>query len=400
MSAIRDNFLARVYSGKSKDIDPEVINATSIELKSGMVKGYGNNFEDVKVDSNDFEMLNNLENSVYSFSAAKNYQELKILTDLITDSSGAIRPFSEFRAEAEKVFKNFNEDWLSTEYGTAINGAMQASRWADYTKNKKAMPYLRYVTAGDSRVRDSHRSLDGVVKRIDDSFWNSYYPPNGYNCRCTTTQTGQSKETPEGNITYPSVNPMFKVNLAKQGLIFPKDHPYYNGVPKEILRKALAYLPPENTYRTVNLGDGVTVQEHAMLKYENKETIIKNRQIASILKSNGFNDIKLTPQIHQNDKEGRIAYYGKDFASKNLTQCPDAWIDSELAEFKTASTRNMSRRVYEASKKANICVLQPMGKYTDNQIERFVKGQFGLDDRKNLKKIIIIRHGKPITYTR
>ena len=397
MSALRDKFLARVYGGKSKDIDPEIINATSIELKNGMVKGYGSNFEDVTVDSNDFEMLSNLENSVYSFSAAKNYQELKVLTDLITDSSGAIRPFSEFRAEAEKVFKSFNEDWLSTEYGTAINGAMQASRWTDYTKNKKAMPYLRYVTAGDSRVRDSHKSLDGVVKRIDDNFWNSYYPPNGYNCRCTTTQTGQSKESSDGSINYPSVNPMFKVNLAKQGLIFPKDHPYYNGVPKEILRKALAYLPPENTYRTVNLGDGVTVQEHAMVQHEEERLV--NRPIAKVLGEK--HNVKLLPQISEKDTEARIAHYGKNYAGKHTASCPDAFVDDDIFEFKHVDKqRNMSKRVLQAANKADNCVIIINEKLEESRINSFASNQWAMDDRKNLKKLIVINNSKTFEFAR
>ena len=399
MSAIRDKFLARVYSGTSKEFDPEVIAETSERLKAAMFDGYGSTFSDIEVDSNDFEMLNNLERNVYQFSAAKNYQELQQLTQLLTDENGQLRSFTDFRVEAEKVFKTFNEDYLSTEYGTAVNSAMQASRWADYTKNAKAMPYLRYVTAGDSRVRDSHKSLDGVVKRIDDVFWNSFYPPNGYNCRCTTTQTGQSKETAESAITYPSVNPMFKTNLAKQGLVFPKNHPYYDGAPNGILRESLSYIPPENMYRTIKV-DGEKIEEHAMVQHEDKLAINKNRTIASVLKKEGYKDVKLLPQIHYSDKDGRVAYYGKNYAAKEPNKCPDALVNGEIVEFKTASARNMSRRVFEASKKSNVCVLLPTVELTDKQVERFIKGQFNLDDRKNLAKIIIVRDGKAVTYNR
>jgi hypothetical protein len=38
-------------------------------------------------------------------------------------------------------------------------------------------------------------------------------------------------------------------------LIFPKGHPYYTGIPQSELRKAIAYLPPENTYTDVVIGD-------------------------------------------------------------------------------------------------------------------------------------------------
>ncbi len=42
----------------------------------------------------------------------------------------------------------------------------------------------RYSTAGDDRVRPSHAELDGVTLPKDDPFWQRFWPPNGWNCRC------------------------------------------------------------------------------------------------------------------------------------------------------------------------------------------------------------------------
>lgn len=42
----------------------------------------------------------------------------------------------------------------------------------------------KYTTVGDDRVRESHAVLDGVTLPKDDPFWNRFYPPNGWNCRC------------------------------------------------------------------------------------------------------------------------------------------------------------------------------------------------------------------------
>ncbi|MGN7062088.1 phage head morphogenesis protein, partial [Neisseria sp. P0001.S006] len=37
----------------------------------------------------------------------------------------------------------------------------------------------------DSRTRQSHAAAHGAVNHIDDPFCNYFYPPNGFNCRCT-----------------------------------------------------------------------------------------------------------------------------------------------------------------------------------------------------------------------
>jgi SPP1 gp7 family putative phage head morphogenesis protein len=46
--------------------------------------------------------------------------------------------------------------------------------------------YLRYVAIMDSRTRDTHKNLHGLILHKDNNFWAKNYPPNGWNCRCKT----------------------------------------------------------------------------------------------------------------------------------------------------------------------------------------------------------------------
>ncbi len=44
---------------------------------------------------------------------------------------------------------------------------------------------FKYVTVGDDRVRPEHAALEGVTLPKNAEEWNTIYPPNGWNCRCS-----------------------------------------------------------------------------------------------------------------------------------------------------------------------------------------------------------------------
>lgn len=74
---------------------------------------------------------------------------------------------------------------LKTIYRVNTRTAYQVGRWRSALGNKAHRPFLQYVAVMDSRTRESHAALNGVVFAIDDVFWKTHMPPNGWNCRCT-----------------------------------------------------------------------------------------------------------------------------------------------------------------------------------------------------------------------
>lgn len=78
----------------------------------------------------------------------------------------------------------FDPDRLALIYDTNTRVAYAAGQWERIQRAKFTHPYLRYITMGDERVRASHAALHNLVLPVDDPFWNYYYPPNGWRCRC------------------------------------------------------------------------------------------------------------------------------------------------------------------------------------------------------------------------
>lgn len=96
--------------------------------------------------------------------------------------------------------------------------------------------FLRYVTKRDNRVRYTHAILDNVVKKVKDSFWDIYTPPNGWGCRCRLEKLQSSGITSTNTIglnLHKEVPDIFRFNAAKEKEIFSKKHPYFKVAHKD-----------------------------------------------------------------------------------------------------------------------------------------------------------------------
>ncbi len=83
-----------------------------------------------------------------------------------------------------------------TIFRTQTAAAYNAGRW-NIVNDSDTAPYIwgfQYCTAHDRRVRPEHRLLEGVRLPKDDPFWKRYFPPNGWNCRCTVLEIWNDEE--------------------------------------------------------------------------------------------------------------------------------------------------------------------------------------------------------------
>lgn len=73
---------------------------------------------------------------------------------------------------------------LRTIYQTNLRVSYMAGRWARLERTKRAFPYLRYIAVDDARTRPDHAAWDDMILPVDHPWWDTHFPPNGWNCRC------------------------------------------------------------------------------------------------------------------------------------------------------------------------------------------------------------------------
>lgn len=233
-----DTYLYGVFTGRISinTLDVSSYQKVAEKLTNGVFNGFGKSIADVDYDTPDYKMLADLRENVYIFSGAKQYQQVRQMSDLLTDANG-VKPFNVFKKEALAIHNNYNVNYLSAEYNSAIAQSRSASMWMEIESLKKEFPQLQYDTAGDGRVRPQHAALDGIIRPVGDSFWNKYFPPNDWNCRCSVIQTVGGVDTPKENIpkfSAKEVPEIFRFNAGKERIVFSEKHPYFKVEPKDI----------------------------------------------------------------------------------------------------------------------------------------------------------------------
>ncbi|ELR69175.1 hypothetical protein C900_05371 [Fulvivirga imtechensis AK7] len=223
---IIDRLIEKIYSGETVTVDQELYELTANELFESVERGFGTTLK--VAEGADLEMLRKLRENIYVFSGFKTYNMLQEASALLLDENGARRTFAQFRDEILKLNQEYNVNFLRAEYNHATASSRMAAKWTQILSQADALPLLQYITAGDSRVRESHRPLDKVILPVTHPFWNSYMPPNDWGCRCTVRQLAEGERTRPQDIPEPQLKEMFLGNPGKDGVIFPRTHPYYN----------------------------------------------------------------------------------------------------------------------------------------------------------------------------
>lgn len=175
-----------------------------------------------------------LERSNYIFSGLKTFHELNEAFPSLLDENGSRKPFERFLNDVQAIHETYNRNYLRAEYNFVHASADMAAKWEQFEADGDRY-LLQYRTAQDDRVRPEHADLEGVTLPIDDPFWADYYPPNGWNCRCTVVQVRRGKYpvTPHDEAMtrgeaalQRDTRGMFRFNPGKEQKSVPDYNPY------------------------------------------------------------------------------------------------------------------------------------------------------------------------------
>jgi SPP1 gp7 family putative phage head morphogenesis protein len=395
--------LARLlYNGKisPSDIDAESVRLLATELMNGALGGYGKPFKDLEPESIDYQILSKIEDNIHVFSGAKNFAQLQEMSALLLDENGKLVPFNKYALAVKAIDKTYNKNYLAAEYDLALQSAQQAEHWQRIQEEKDLFPFLQYNAILDGHETQLCNSLDGIIKPVDDPFWNTRFPPNHWRCRSVVDPLADDEnDTTETPKDLPNLPDMFNNNVGKNGEIFPPSAPYFKlpGNEAKTVKQKIDYLIPhrwenfkkyealklDKNYNNVEFNSESGGFRASHLKQSISE-IEGNEIIADELMNNGFG-VQLLENI------------------ENIKSA-DAFLNNKgIWEFKflKANTSNAIQQNVLAGRKqaANIVIRLPK-KLPANLISKALNNSIKFEGTQAIEKVMILLNKKYVIITR
>lgn len=114
---------------------------------------------------------------------------VKDIYDAVNDAIAKGETVSDFRKKladtmVAKGWGGLSPWHADTVFRTNVQSAYSVGEYRQFTKHQERFPAWEYQATDDSRVRLAHLLQNGKIYPVDHPYWKTWYPPNGYNCRC------------------------------------------------------------------------------------------------------------------------------------------------------------------------------------------------------------------------
>jgi SPP1 gp7 family putative phage head morphogenesis protein len=161
----------------------------------------------VRVSPGDFTAMTDAAKRVsFAVAGLQRGAALEIMHAALTKAIQSGTTFPDFMRDIGPVLADQGYDlsdsdtaWrLESMFVTNVLGAYADGRFQQLQAVKATRPYWLYRAVQDNQTRPSHAAQNGTIRHADDDYWASWYPPNGYRCRCRVESLSAAQVRAEG----------------------------------------------------------------------------------------------------------------------------------------------------------------------------------------------------------
>lgn len=164
------------------------------------------------------------------FSAFRTHRMQNEIARQLLDGKGQLKSYEQFRRDVAPLTGKYCDQWLNTEYNTAVIRAHRAADWKHFETEKDVYPNLRWMQTTSAEPDPVHMNFwsSRLTLPVDDPFWDHHHPGERWGCKCTCEQTDEPVNDLGVHDDIPdTASKGLHGNPGQTGQLFSEDHPYY-----------------------------------------------------------------------------------------------------------------------------------------------------------------------------
>lgn len=226
-----NNGLRSIFSGfdVKNDIQQDIFKETLRLFNQAAAKGISQNYDEKAITD---EFLEQIRHNNEIFSVFRTHKMQNDIAKQLLNGNGQLKSYDQFRRDVAPLTGKYCDQWLNTEYNTAVIRAHRAADWKHFETEKDVYPNLMWMPTTSVTPDPVHQSFweRQLTLPVDDPFWGHHHPGERWGCKCTCEQTDAPVNDPigvSGGGGERTSSKGLAGNPGQTGQLFSEDHPYY-----------------------------------------------------------------------------------------------------------------------------------------------------------------------------
>lgn len=342
-------------------------------------------FDKTKYGDKDWNLVNKLRKDAAKFSAYRTAQYTANLKGKTEEERSAIIALYERH--------------LATESNFASRTARSAKQWNSFKQSQADYPNLEYLPSRSAEQRAEHKQFYGIIKPMNDPFWDTHLPPNGWNCKC---RVRKSDEVPtSGEVETTPLPDGIIGNAGKSERLFGSNNSYEANLSvegkktalREMNRLSLNLPYPGVDYKKGSSSISVhTFADQNKTKKTNKQNSLQENFEAAKLIADNFDDVEIKIRPHAENVETGFGDTGR--------RNPEYLINGRVGDLKKIEG-NSCYNGYNSAKNKQHCKVVVFRIDTEVSIQRIqeqLNGKIKKSGKNPFERIFIIKGSEIAEY--